>query len=800
MGKIESRWNNSLGALPGQGEPPFPIAVNPVQVHPPSEDSGGAILGYWQLIKRRKRLVFVTAILGALTAFVVLVGQQPIYIAGTTVELQGFNESFMNLSSADPLAGNYAVTKDNINTQIRILMSASVRGPVVDRLRRELAPVTPPKGGALSGLRVLIRGKEDPLLEMRKGLNMAAGSLRIQMVPLTHIIYISSESTIPDIASTFANAIAAEYQAQSTQQRTISTQKMSQWLDTQLEETRVKVEQASNKLQDFMRKSGGTFVGEEKETLADTRLRQLQGELAAITASRIAEQAKYERVKASPPDSLPDVVDNPLYQQSQAKLAQLKQDLAKLNETLTPANPKVQRVQEEIVETTAEMQKEKERILQRFQTDYDNVLRHEKLLASAYSSQAGTVSSQSDKAAQYLQLKREVDLYQGTLNAMMAQLNQSTIASALPTTNARVIDAATTPGLPYKPDAKTYELFGVLGGCFAGVVLILAIDQLSTWRSSLIFGMPGYSPRVLKVPELGVIPSIESARSLEGAVSGSRWSRLLPSANRGTSDGVSGKRWHRLLPGSSVQRGQPVPVVPLTASGNGSIHAESFRLTLTSILLMSRRGRQPKIIVVTSPGPGEGKTTVVSHMAIAIAESGRKVLIIDADLRRPRMHTIFGIENNEGLGEVMASGKANRNGSLRTAPTVCQTHIEGVFVLPSGTIGDLNLSQVFHSPEIPALLDKLAEQFDLILIDTPPMIHFSDARLMARFADGLILVVRSGMTARESAVTARDQLAQDNINVLGTILNDWDARTNLRHQYQPYYNSYARYQKTSSEG
>src|ERR1700683_4269991 len=102
MGKIESRWNNSPGALSGQGDPPFPIAVSSVQAPGPSEDSGGAILGYWQLIKRRKRLVFVTAVLGALVAFIDLVVQQPIYLAGTTVELQGFNESFMNLSSADP--------------------------------------------------------------------------------------------------------------------------------------------------------------------------------------------------------------------------------------------------------------------------------------------------------------------------------------------------------------------------------------------------------------------------------------------------------------------------------------------------------------------------------------------------------------------------------------------------------------------------------------------------------------------------------------------------------------------------
>src|ERR1700683_4694404 len=122
MGKTENRWNNSPGALSGQSDPVFTAGVSSAQVRPQSEDSGGAILGYWQLIKRRKRLVFVTAVLGALTAFVVLVVQQPIYYSSTTLELQGFNESFMNLSSVDPLAGNYSINKDNVNTEIRILL------------------------------------------------------------------------------------------------------------------------------------------------------------------------------------------------------------------------------------------------------------------------------------------------------------------------------------------------------------------------------------------------------------------------------------------------------------------------------------------------------------------------------------------------------------------------------------------------------------------------------------------------------------------------------------------------------
>ncbi len=242
--------------------------------------------------------------------------------------------------------------------------------------------MTPPKGGALAPLRSFVRGKEDPLLEMRNALGMAAGTLKAQPVLGTRIINITAESTIPDIGAGFVNAIVAEYMSQSAQQRTISTEKTSQWLESQLEETRVKVKQAETRLQNFVRQSGATFAAGDKETLASSKLRDIQAELAALQTDRILKQSKYEQVKSVPPDSLPDVVDDAVYRQDQAKLAELKQDLAKLTLTLTPANPKVQRVQEQIVELTADMQKEKENILQRYRTDYESVQRHEQLVAA----------------------------------------------------------------------------------------------------------------------------------------------------------------------------------------------------------------------------------------------------------------------------------------------------------------------------------------------------------------------------------------------------------------------------------
>jgi succinoglycan biosynthesis transport protein ExoP len=293
MARIDNGWNSNSPALrPRPGEFAAPSHIN--QIHPPAQVADGAsvVLQYWNLIKRRKWVVLVTAVIGAVIAFAVLVVKQPIYFAATTFELQGLNSSFMNLSSVDVLNSGSSGNKESISTELRILSSGSIRGPVMERLRREIAPMTAPRSGTLAPLRAFVRGKEDPLLEMRTGLGMAAGTVRATSILGTRIISVSAESTIPEIASTYVNALVQEYQQQAAQQRTVNSQQTSQWLATQLEETRSKVEQAEGRLQDFTRKSGGIFVGEAKETFADLKLRQLQGDLLQAQVDRLNKQSK----------------------------------------------------------------------------------------------------------------------------------------------------------------------------------------------------------------------------------------------------------------------------------------------------------------------------------------------------------------------------------------------------------------------------------------------------------------------------------------------------------------------------
>jgi capsular exopolysaccharide synthesis family protein len=199
------------------------------------------------------------------------------------------------------------------------------------------------------------------------------------------------------------------------------------------------------------------------------------------------------------------------------------------------------------------------------------------------------------------------------------------------------------------------------------------------------------------------------------------------------------------------------------------------------------------VLVVTSPGPGEGKTTISGHLAMAMAEAGKTVLLIDLDLRRPHLHTLFNLPNDHGFGELI-QGDEPLLPITGDHPAIASTQNPRVFVLPSGRIEVGSLGEMFHSPRVAGVLRQLRECFDTVIVDTPPMLQFSESRMVASLADGVLLVLRSGLTDTESAMAARAQLLQDRAELLGTILNDWKPNGSVStKKYASYYNSYMRY-------
>jgi succinoglycan biosynthesis transport protein ExoP len=218
--------------------------------------------------------------------------------------------------------------------------------------------------------------------------------------------------------------------------------------------------------------------------------------------------------------------------------------------------------------------------------------------------------------------------------------------------------------------------------------------------------------------------------------------------------------------------------------------AEAFRCTLTSLLFVGENGSRPHVLVVTSANAGEGKTSVVSNLALAAAEIRRKVLIVDADLRRPRMHDIYNLPNDRGLSDILREELSQES----LAGLIHQTCFPNLHILPAGPPTEA-AAHLLYSPNFAALIARFRTEYDMILIDAPPALHMTDARVAARLADGVVLVSRAGKTTRDALLAAGDRFLEDRIAIIGTILNDWNPKKAPR-GYYAYAASYKPYQKS----
>ncbi len=242
--------------------------------------------------------------------------------------------------------------------------------------------------------------------------------------------------------------------------------------------------------------------------------------------------------------------------------------------------------------------------------------------------------------------------------------------------------------------------------------------------------------------------------------------------------------------GGALTLGRPngEPVELITWDQSPSLIAEAFRAVLTSILFVGENGSRPKMLVITSCGPGDGKTTVVSNLAIAMAEIRRRVLIIDADMRRPRMHQLFELSNEFGLSTLLRDTHAVEN----PLESVQQTRVPGLFVLTSGP-ATASAANLLYSQRLPELLALYRSEFDMVLIDTPPSLQLTDARVLSRLTDGVIFVARIGQTTVDATIALHKRFWEDHTRVLGTILNDWNPKS-AANGYYGAASGYAAYQ------
>ncbi len=584
-------------------------------------------------------------------------------------------------------------------------------------------------------------------------MNLAIASLSVRPEPNSRILSIAFDSTDPTVAADFANSLTTAFTEVNLENRWRTTQNTSEWLGRQLQDVKVKLTQSQDELQKYAHAENLTFMSETSptgDTTANERLKEMEAELSRAQSERVARQSAYEQVNNAPVDSLPEIVDNQTLKDYQIQLTTLRRQLADLSSSFTQEYPKIVSLRAQIATIESALEKERSRILFRTRNEYDIALRREQLVTRNYAAVTNLVATQSEKVSHYMLLKHEFDATRQLYESLVQRVKEADLASAMKASDVHVIESAQPPQIPYKPVQMLNMAFGLLSGTFLGVVYVIQ-------RARAYHGIqePGDAALELNVPELGVIPATK-----------------LPAS-----------QFRRLI-GNSGQAGRKRP--ELTSwQQSPSMVAEAFRLTMTSLLLPAQNGEQPRVIAFSSAHAHEGKTTVVSNMAIALASIDRRVLLIDGDIRKRRLHRIFEVDNTRGLKEALEGG---------TTVSVQHTQIPNLCVLPSGQGSNETL---FFGSRLRDLLNRLKTEFDMILIDTPPLLQISDARLICHEADAVVLVVAQH-TLREVAIQARQRLTDDGSNLIGTILNKWDPRTSVTGYGYGNYGPYKEYHQTNS--
>jgi capsular exopolysaccharide synthesis family protein len=705
------------------------------------------LIHYWDALLAHKGVIILSIVFCVAVAAAVTYSMSPVYQAKGVLELQ--TPAQVNYGRDGATADVNGQTFDAyVETQIGILQSDTLIRRVIARVNaaNRMAGYQP-RGMAAWRAKYIHLASDGPL-PSDQVLDVVKKNLNVRQARLNNLIEVYYSANDPKLAADFVNALADEYAVQNLEARWEIAQNAGNWLTRHLADLRTKLESSENELQRYSQANGLLLV-DSNENVQVQKLHQMQESLSKAESLRMEKQADMEMAASVKPDSVPQVLDNGAVKEYEVKVADLQRQLADLRQVYTATNPKVQALEVQIATLQKAADQQRSNVLARLRNEFAAAERNEQMLTTSYARQNKLVTNQDEKMIHYNTLKHEVDSNRAIYEALLQRVKETSVSVALQATNVRVVDHAVPPSRPYKPNTP----INLGGGLMAGLVVGLAGAALRN-RTRPAVRRAGVTQRFMTAPELGVIPSASrgwTPESLEDE-SGSRASLFRkPECMRA---------W----------------VSPHSAA------SESFRAVMTS-LLFAVEDPGVRILMVTSPGCGEGKTTLTSNLGAAFAATGRQVLLVDADLRRPRLHSMFGLASSPGVHEF--SQEIQADGA--TPPLdkfVRQTGIKNLFLMASGDCdaGQNSLVQTLRFRETFA---ALRSHYDMILVDAPPLPWIPESRVMARLADGVVMVVRAGTTRIEDAIAAERYIHQDGGILIGTVLND------SPHAISPYYSRYA---------
>jgi succinoglycan biosynthesis transport protein ExoP len=710
---------------------PSPLNA-PSSHHPYLFQPTHPLLHYWEVLRKRKWIVLATfAIVFTLCAIATL-SETRLYQATSKVAIFPEVPNVLGFKDSEDFSQDFEV-EATLETQVAILRSDALALKVIEAMRLSQDPrfttVKAEPDPAMPGASMEPDPAQIPAL-----IAGFHGGLSVQLIPSTRLIQVSYTHPDPRFATDVTNALVRTFIEENFRTKYASASQTSDWLQKELDDLQAKVQTSEEKLVRYQKDHGIVGVDEKQNTVTE-KLVELNKELTEAETDRIEKEADYKLALTGDPElfaktSANDRSGAELIDRLREKESDLETQYAMATTEFGTGYPKVTELSNQLKQVRAAIEGEKTRIKEKMRDAYLTALQRENLLEAAFNQQKLEENKLNESAIEYTVLKRDAEANRQLYQDLLQRLKEAGVSAGLRSSNIRIVDIARVPMQPVSPNVHRSLVLGFLLGLGLGIGLAFVVETFDSTIRSI-----EEVRAVSTLPALGTIP-------LQLATNGSIRKRALT------------------IPADVEKSGM---LALVTYERPRSEAAEAYRALRTSILLSSF-GAPPKVILVTSAMPQEGKTTISANSALVLAQRGSRVLLVDADLRRPGIEKLFGLTAHKGLSSLISGSSSAEEAILRFA------EVPTLWILPAGPIPP-QPAELLGSTVMRDQIARWRNEFDHIIIDTPPCLSVTDAVLLSPEADRVILVARSGQTTRPALRRACDLLLQVNARVMGIVLN-----------------------------
>ncbi len=685
----------------------------------------------WRMLRVRRRVIIVCVSASLLLSILYAMFRPPRYEAAAEIEVSPAGTNSMGL---DELANRVLNPSDptiQLQSAATVLQSKTVALAVMQQTR--LAERKDFAGGWIQPVDTDVTELSP---EVRDALlRRFQKNLKVEIVPKTDILSVQFRTRDPKLAAEVVNATVSCYTERNFRSSYDAASQVSTWLSAQMDDLKLKANQAQEKLSELQKRRGLIGVDETDNIITD-KLKDLNEQLTTAESDRIVKEARYRIAGSGNPELIASTVPEPTLQVLRAQQAQLRVDYAKLSTKFGEGYPKLAELGNEMAQVDSAINTELKNLTERYRNEYLSAANAEKMLQSKFEEQKQKAYDLNQGAAQYAILKHEVETTQDLYQTLQLKLKQAGILAGLASANIGIVEPAQIPSEPVDP--RPVLDIGLGLGCGAVIGLLTAA------------GLEAFDSTVRNAEEVERLTALRTLAQIP------RFANQTREASDGAIPSGSPDTYWQLITHYQPQ----------------SRFAESYRSLRTSLLRIGTC--PPKLIVVASCRAGEGKTATAINCAVVLAQQGARVLLVDADLRKSSIHEAFGLKREPGLTTVLA-GRCSESEAVATSEV-----LPSLSILPAGDNCAFPV-EMLASSDAAALLAEWRLRYDHIILDTPPVTVFTDAAVLGPMADAVLLVARWGKTTKYALHHACDQMSRAGAHPAGIVLTDVD---------QSYDNSY----------